>query len=217
MGLFDFFKPKPKPATDESPGSLNDFKFYYLYGLVNTNPNFSLRDKDIADELYKSVIGKHGGILIGNSLHPYSIVDKDGCSIWQFAFIYTFHNFPETMRKVINGELMLTDLASKFNEVLVWPDTRLTYEESPVFGKAVPFIIPFVVHTTERNLVFDRRILDELRLKGDAHNYLEELNIILKKFMHHTAFAIGLDEFNHENPKKMIDNFMNVKEHFKLS
>ena len=209
MGIFNLFGKKSKETLKKEK---NVF-YFYLYGFVRSNPNFQFKSQDLAEKLFKKIIGEKGGIIVGNSFYPYSLIDKDGMSVWEFATLYLLKNEPNFKNELNNdNNLTLLELSSKFGEINLWnDDTRLTFEENPFFGKAVPFIIPFIVFDHKRDTNFDKMILKELKENQHAQNYIDEINIILKEFMHETTFTLGFDEFNKENKSKLIDNFIKAK------
>lgn len=210
MSIFNIFK--KKTAEINKPEELDKIMYFYIYGFVKSNPNFKFIDQSLADKLFKKVIGDKGGIIISNSFYPYCLIDEDGVSVWDFAFLYLLNNNPNFKEDLKNKDLILLELSAKFNNIILWEDdTRLTYEENPFFGNAVPFIIPFVVYDTKRDTNFDKMILKELKENGDAQNYIDEITTILKEFMPETTFTLGFDEFDRTNKSKLIDNFINAK------
>jgi hypothetical protein len=209
MGLFDRFR---KKIIEDKVSDEEKIMYYYVYGFVKSDPNYSFKDQDFGDKLFKKVIGEKGAIIIGNSLHPYCLVDKDAVSIWDYAFLYLLQNVPTFREDLINKERFLLELSSKFNQVILWEDdTRLTFEDNPIFGRAVPFVIPFVVFDKTRDTNFDKMISIELKQNGHAHKYLNEVNLILKEFMHESVFTLGFDEFKRENKNQVIENFIQAK------
>jgi hypothetical protein len=212
MGIFNFGKTRKKEQTVEPP-SFSEFKCYYLYGFVNRDPSFSLRDQKIAGKIYRNIIGEQGGVFIGNSLHPYCIVNIEGRTIWQYAYIHILYNKLEDFDRIRNDrQLLLMDLSPKFRESIPWdPQLLLTTEESPFFSTKVPFVLPFLVWDKHRNTVFDRRITEELVNQQHAHDYLEEINGMLKEFMQGAVVVIGFDEFIGGSEQKMITNFIEAK------
>ena len=81
MGIFDLFKSKGKLNSSEpikeperKSDSLTNFNCFYLFGLTD-NPNRQSNDVKSFENLYENVIGNIGGIIIGNSFHPYQIIN----------------------------------------------------------------------------------------------------------------------------------------------
>ena len=44
------------------------------------------------ENLYENVIGNMGGIIIGNSFHPYQIVNPKGTTIWHASYVQLYLN-----------------------------------------------------------------------------------------------------------------------------
>jgi hypothetical protein len=215
MGLFDFFK-KNRIAESDNTISLSNFNYYYLYGFTD-NPNNVAADKQLFGELYHKVIGDIGGIAINNSFHPYFIVNKKGTTVWSAAYVkmYVNQDHDEAFRNIrVNNAIYTIDAAPMFLEVNVWPDTRLTYDENPLFSRYVPFIIPFLVYNSKQEMRWDYEIAKGVAEKGNASDYVEYINNAIRFFMPEPAFIIGFDEFDETNPSGLIDNFINCKEMF---
>lgn len=215
MGLFDLFKPKQVVAPG-NPTPLTSFKSYYLYGFTN-NPNTVATDKQLVGELYRKVIGDIGGIAITNSFHPYYIVNQKGTTAWNAAYVNVYVNEKqdEFSRNIqTNKAIYMVDMGPIFTEVNVWPDTRLTYEENPLFSRYVPFIIPFLVHNPDKEIRWDYEIAKGIAEKGNASKYVEHITNSIRFFMPEPAFVIGFDEFDETNPSGLIDNFINCKKMF---
>lgn len=218
MGFFNKLfgnKQEQTSKTALEPENTEQIRYYYLYGFVNTNPNYSFTNEDLAKRIYQKIIGSNGGVMINGSFHPYCVVNAKGVNIWDAAHILSKHNNENLINDLREGNLFFFDLASQFNQLLLWrDDTRLTFEENPLFGKVVPFLIPFLVLDKGRDTYFDQRIVTELNEQGHAHNYLEEINTLLKEFMHESVFVLGFDEVNPVNKHAIIDNFVNAKKLF---
>ncbi|UGS24470.1 hypothetical protein [Flavobacterium channae] len=223
MGIFDIFKNKDKihsknqnSENEKVNDSMVNFECYYLFGLTD-NPNRTSKDSKSFNELYENVIGKNGGIIIGNSFHPYQIVNPKGTTIWQASYVklYVNENKDEVFKSIINENAKyLVDLEKTFNEINVWPDTRLTYEENPIFSKYVPFIIPFLVYKSEEQPKWDLELNIQIALNGHATNYVNSINELTRFLMPEPSFILGFDEFDEQNPSKLIENFLNCKTMF---
>ncbi|QMW01094.1 hypothetical protein [Spirosoma foliorum] len=112
-------------------------------------------------ELYRKVIGDIGGIAITNSFHPYYIVNQKGTTVWNAAYVNVYINEKqdEFSRNIqTNKAIYMVDMGPIFTEINVWPDTRLTYEENPLFSRYVPFIIPFLVYNPDKEIRWDYEI-----------------------------------------------------------
>lgn len=221
MGILNLFKKKePINTTNEDDNgelpSLSDFKFYYLYGFT-AQPNQVSADFDQFNVLYKLVIGQIGGVAITNSYHPYFIVNPKGTTVWAAAYIKLYIN--EKKGEVFNNistaaAIYGVDTSPILKDMHVWPDTRLTNAENPVFSKYVPFIIPFLVSASHPELNWDKEINSGMATKGNATVYVEQVNAAIKFFMPPPAFIIGFDEFDENNPSGMIDKFIECKSMF---
>ena len=85
---------------------------------------------------------------MANTFHPYQLVNPAGISVWYTAYAQfyaqpnRFELFAEmTLEK---AQFVLVPPAS-FAEFHVWPDTRLTSDENPIFSRFIPFVIPFQI------------------------------------------------------------------------
>lgn len=221
MGILSLFKKKQPVSitTEDDAGelpSLSDFKFYYLYGFTD-QPNQVSADFDQFSELYKLVIGQIGGVVITNSYHPYFIVNAKGTTVWAAAYIKLYINEKkgEVFNNIITTDAIYgVDTSPILKDRHIWPDTRLTNAENPVFSKYVPFIIPFLVSATTNELNWDKEINSGIS-KGNAADYVEKVTAAIKFFMPQPAFIIGFDEFEENNPSGMIDKFIQCKSMFK--
>jgi hypothetical protein len=212
MGLFDFFKPKPFEGNDAII-ALSSLRAYYLYGFTQ-QPNQVAPDKQLFGELYRLVIGDSGGIAISNSFHPYFIVNPKGTTVWNAAYVmvYTNDSKAEVFDSIRTQKAICTlDLSPLFREVNVWPDTRLTYEENPLFETYSPFVIPFLVDSQDRVPRWDTELAQRVGQQGHATDYVEQVTNAIQFFMAEPAFVIGFDEFDEQNPSDLITNFINCK------
>jgi hypothetical protein len=192
---------------------MGDFSFYYLYGFTN-NPNLASNNFQAFNELYQLVIGPIGGVCIANACHPYFTINAKGLTVWGDAYVKLAvnNNAAEIFRNIKNEHAVYsTNISAVFNQMNIWPDTRLTYEENPAFSKYVPFIIPFLVHKSEEALHWDTAISNGVATKGNATAYVEQVNNAIRFFMPAPAFIIGFDEFDETNPSGVIDKFIACK------
>ena len=217
MGLFDLFKKKEQPQDSigkvRDTISLSNFKFYYLYGFTD-KPNQNSNDPNKFNELYKLVIGQIGGVAITNSYHPYFIVNQKGTTVWATAYVKLYMNNKkdEIFDTILNDNAVyMIDTSEIFKEINIWPDTRLTYDENPIFSKYVPFIIPFLIADTDKQLNWDKEINLGIATTGHASEYVEKVSRAINFFMPGPAFIIGFDEFDDKNPSSLVDNIINCK------
>lgn len=219
MGLFDLFKSKDKhlptqQTTQTAPKeALVNFECYYLYGLTN-HPFRQSNDFKLFLELYKKVIGTNGGIIIASSFHPYQLINPKGTNVWQAGYVQLYLNNKkeEAFKSIINDNgQFLVDPSAAFNEIMVWPDTRLTNEENPIFSKYIPFVIPFLVYKPTKELNWEIEISMEMATMGNASNYVEQITNLTRFIMPEPSFILGFDKFDETNPSRLIDNFINCK------
>jgi hypothetical protein len=219
MGLFDIFKNKDKStaiqpnAQTEKKDSLTNFECFYLYGLTDV-PFRQSKDFAAFGELYKNVIGLKGGIIIGSSFHPYQIVNPKGTTVWHVGYIqlYSSNQKDEAFNAIINENgILLVDPSSAFKSLNVWPDTRLTSDENPIFSKYVPFVIPFLVYGSDNQPKWDAEIHLGMTTKGNASDYVESVTKLTRFLMPEPSFILGFDKFDETNPSQLIDNFINCK------
>jgi hypothetical protein len=219
MGLFDIFKNKEtyttvQPITQSAQkDALVNFDCYYLYGLTN-NPYRQSNDFKSFGELYKNVIGLKGGIIIGSSFHSYQLVNSKGTTVWQAGYVQLYLNNKkeEAFNAIINDNgLFLVDPSAPFKDIMVWPDTRLTNDENPIFSKYVPFVIPFLVYKTDDQTNWDTEIALGMATKGNASEYVGQITNLTRFIMPEPSFVLGFDKFDEANPSGLIDNFINCK------
>lgn len=220
MGIFSIFKSKEKlnsndpiKEPEKKFDSITNFNCFYLFGLTD-NPNRQSNDVKSFESLYKNVIGDSGGIIIGNSFHPYQIVNPKGTTIWHASYVKLYLN--EDKENAFNSIAnengrFLVDLGTSFNQLNVWPDTRLTYEENSIFSKYVPFIIPFLVYKNDEQIKWDQELNIEIALNGHASKYVESITNLTRFMMPEPSFILGFDEFDEQNPSKLIENFIKCK------
>ena len=219
MGLFDMFKSNDKTTVAMQPeqsvqnDSLLNFESYYLYGLTD-DPYRQSKDFKSFGELYRKTIGLKGGIVIGSSFHPYQLVNRKGTTVWQASYLQLFVNKQkeEAFNAIANGNgLFFVDPSSAFKDIVVWPDTRLTSEESPIFSKYVPFVIPFLVYKMKEQTTWDVEIALGLKTKGNASAFVGQITNLARFLMPEPSFILGFDQFYETNPSRLIDNFINCK------
>ncbi len=220
MGLFDIFRKKDIKVENKQSNesatkndSLTNFDYFYLYGLTD-NPYRQSKDIKEFNNLYNKLIGDKGGIIIGSSFHPYQLVNPKGTTAWQAAYLQLYVNEKkdEAFNAIINENgQFLVDPSSAFKDINVWPDTRLTFDENPIFSKYVPFVIPFLVYKSNTQTQWDLDLNVEIALKGHASEFVNTITNSIRFFMPEPSFILGFDEFYEQNPSSVIDNFINCK------
>jgi hypothetical protein len=189
---------------------LTEFTCYYLYGLTD-NPFRQSSDIEAFKALYKLVIGEQGGLLIGSSFHPYQLITPKGTTVWQAAYVQTQLDGEAgaVMDSIIpKNRQLLVDPSPAFKSLNIWPDSRLSFEENPVFSKYVPFIVPFLVHKTSEPIQWDLQIEKAMKAHGNPGDYVNSVTEALRFLMPSPSFVLGFDEFNEENPSKLIEHFI---------
>lgn len=219
MRLFDIFKNIDKQASSTQTSlktqkdAMVNFNCYYIYGLTD-NPFRQSYDFESFRKLYKKVIGVKGGIVISSSFHPYQLVNPKGTTVWQAAYVELYSNDKKdaVFNAIINdNRLFFADPSLTFQDIMVWPDTRLTNDENPVFSKFVPFVIPFLVYNPTEELNWDNEIALGIKTNGNASDYVEQITQMTRFLLPEPSFVLGFDEFDEKNPSKLIDNFINCK------
>ncbi|MFD2717872.1 hypothetical protein ACFST9_04050 [Hymenobacter monticola] len=199
------------PAAPTGP-SLNDFASFYLYGLTN-QPYQQSSDLTKFGELYNLVIGKHGGLGIASSFHPYQLVNQAGITVWYTAYAQ-FYAQPNRLQMFAEMTLEKAQFVvvppASFAEFHLWPDTRLTTDENPIFGRFVPFVIPFLVRKDPELLRWDAEFADGDKNRLNA--YLKEVNAAIKFVQPAPAFVLGFGEFDEQQPEQLIEKFLSCRD-----
>jgi hypothetical protein len=201
------------PASPTGP-SLNDFASFYLYGLTN-QPYQQSTDLTKFGELYNLVIGNHGGLGIASSFHPYQLVNPAGLTVWYAAYaqFYAQPNRLELFAEMtVEKASFVTVPPASFAEFHIWPDTRLTTDENPIFGRFVPFVIPFLVRKDPESLRWDAEFA---AAEGDNRRirpYLDAVNAAIKFVQPAPAFVLGFGEFDEQQPELLIETFLSCRD-----
>ncbi|MBH8569575.1 hypothetical protein KB206_11820 [Microvirga sp. STS02] len=201
------------PASPTGP-SLNDFASFYLYGLTS-QPYQQSTDLAKFGELYNLVIGNHGGLGIASTFHPYQLVNQAGISVWYAAYaqFYAQPNRLEMFAEmtVEKASFVVVPPAS-FAEFHVWPDTRLTTDENPIFGRFVPFVIPFLVRKDPELLRWDKEFAAAEGDKNRISPYLKTVNEAIHFVQPAPAFILGFGEFDEQQPEQLIEHFVSCRD-----
>jgi len=194
--------------------SLTDFASFYLYGLTD-NPYRQSDDLAAFGRLYELVIGPHGGVGLASTFHPYQLVNLKGVTAWYAAYaqLYAQPGRDELFRTIADEQARyVVQPPASFAEFHVWPDTRLTSPENPVFSRYIPFVLPFLVHKSEAPLRWDATIAARQEQPDIVQAYLETVNNALRFVQPAPAFVLGFDEFNEQQPELMIERFMSMRD-----
>ena len=206
--------PDTAPATPPTGPSFTDFASFYLYGFTN---QLYQQSADLAKfgELYHQVIGAHGGLGIASSFHPYQLVNQEGVTVWYAAYaqLYTQPNRLDLFAEMTleKAQFVVVPPAS-FAEFHIWPDTRLTTDENPIFGRFMPFVIPFLVRKDPDALRWDAEFAAANGSQARINTYLETVNQAIKFVQPTPAFVLGFAEFDEQHPEKLIENFLNCRD-----
>lgn len=204
-------------STSATPGaapSLTDFASFYLYGL-SSQPYRQSASIEQFGRLYDLVVGAHGGVSIGSSFHPYQLVNPAGVTVWYAAYAQLY---AQPDRAALFGAMadeqarFLVAPPASFGEFHVWPDTRLTSAENPVFSHYIPFVLPLLVRKGPAPLRWDAELAAAEGNKAAFGRYLDAVNAAIRFVQPAPAFVLGFDEFDEAQPGKLIDHLMSVKD-----
>ena len=201
------------PSASPTGPSLNDFASFYLYGLTS-QPYQQSTDLTKFGELYNLVIGQHGGLGIASTFHPYQLVNRAGITVWYAAYaqFYTQPNRLELFAEMTleKAQFVVVPPAS-FAEFHVWPDTRLSTDENPIFGRFVPFVIPFLVRKDPELLRWDKELASG-REKPRVSAYLKAVNEAIKFVQPAPAFVLGFGKFDEQQPEQLVEKFVSCRD-----
>lgn len=202
------------PAPTPSLPPLTEFASFYLYGL-SPNPYLQSADREQFGQLYDLVIGAHGGVSLGSSFHPYQLVNPSGVTVWYAAYaqLYAQPNRAALFAAMADEQArFLVAPPASFAEFHVWPDTRLTSAENPVFSHYIPFVLPFLVRIGPAALRWDAEFA---AAEGDAARvqpYLEAVTAAMRFVQPAPAFVLGFGEFDEQQPERLIEEFMSCRD-----
>ncbi|RYY09406.1 MAG: hypothetical protein EOO36_22305, partial [Cytophagaceae bacterium] len=205
----------PSPAALPS---LTDFASFYLYGLTN-QPYQQSTDVEKFGQLYNLTVGEHGGVALSSSFHPYQLVNQAGVTVWYAAYaqLYSQPNRAELFAAMADEQArFVVAPPASFSEFHVWPDTRLTSTDNPVFSHYIPFVLPFLVRKGPAALRWDAELAAAEGAAGTTADcfapYLEAVQAAIRFVQPAPAFVLGFDEFDEQHPERLIDNFMSMRD-----
>ena len=206
----------PTSSSASNPAaapSLTDFASFYLYGLTD-NPYQQSTDLAKFGQLYNLVIGEHGGVGLASSFHPYQLVNQVGVTVWYAAYAQLYAQpdragLFEAMAKE-QARFVVAPPAS-FAEFHVWPDTRLTSPENPVFSHYIPFVLPFLVRKGPATLRWDAELAAADGHRERFGTYLDAVNQAIRFVQPSPAFVLGFGEFDEQHPERLIERFMDCR------
>ena len=203
------------PAASAPTGpSLTDFASFYLYGLTN-QPYQQSADLTKFGELYNLVIGQHGGLGMASTFHPYQLVNPAGLTVWYAAYAQFYaqpNRFELFAEMTLEKAQFVVVPPASFAEFHVWPDTRLTTDENPIFGRFVPFIIPFLVRKDPELLRWDKEFAAAEGDKNRISPYLKAVNAAIKFVQPAPAFVLGFGEFDEQQPELLVEKFLSCRD-----
>ena len=202
------------PAAAPAGPTLADFVCFYLYGLTN-QPYRQSADVVRFGELYTLVIGNHGGLGTAGSFHPYQLVSAAGISVWYTAYaqLYAQANRLKLFAEMtVEKTSFVVEPPASFAEYHVWPDTRLTTDENPIFGRFVPFVIPFLVRKDPGLLNWDKEFATADGDNRRVRPYLDAVNAAIKFVQPAPAFVLGFGEFDEQQPELLIEKFLSCRD-----
>jgi hypothetical protein len=194
--------------------SLTDFASFYLYGLTD-NPYRQSDDLAAFGRLYELVIGAHGGVALASSFHPYQLVNPKGVTAWYAAYaqLYAQPERDELFRTIADEQARyVVAPPASFADFHVWPDTRLTTPENPVFSRYIPFVLPFLVQKGPAPLRWDATFAAGEEQPDLVQAYLDSVNQAIRFVQPSPAFILGFDEFDEQQPERMIERFMSMRD-----
>ena len=206
--------PNSLPTAAHTGPSLTDFACFYLYGFTNY-PYQQSADLAKFGELYSLLIGNHGGLGIASSFHPYQLVNEAGVSVWYTAYaqLYTQPNRLELFAEMtVERASFVVASPASFAEFHLWPDTRLTTDENPIFGRFAPFVIPFLVRKDPELLRWDAEFTAAEGGNSRLRSYLDAVNAATKFVQPAPAFVLGFDEFDERRPEQLIEKFLSCRD-----
>ena len=194
--------------------TFTDFACFYLYGFSN-HPYQQSADLAKFGELFSLVIGEHGGVGIAGTFHPYQLLGPGDLSVWYAAYaqLYAQPNRFELFAEMTleKAQFVLVPPAS-FAEFHLWPDTRLTTDENPIFGRFVPFVIPFLVRKDPELLRWDKEFTAAENDKNRISPYLKAVNAAIKFVQPAPAFVLGFGEFDEQQPELLVEKFLSCRD-----
>jgi hypothetical protein len=208
--MFASSSASPNPAALPS---LTDFACFYLYGLTN-NPYQQSTDLEKFGQLYRLVLGEHGGVGLASSFHPYQLVNPAGVTVWYAAYaqLYAQPNRAALFEAMADEQArFVVAPPASFSEFHVWPDTRLTSPENPVFSHYIPFVLPFLVRKGPAPLRWDAELAQAEGEAARLQPYLDAVNQAIRFVQPSPAFVLGFGEFDEQQPERLIERFMDCR------
>jgi len=190
-----------------------DFACFYLYGLTS-QPYRQSTDLEKFGALYALVIGNHGGVGLSSSFHPYQLVSEAGLTVWYTAYaqLYAQPNRAALFEAMTDEQARyVVAPPASFGAFHVWPDTRLTSAENPIFSHYIPFVLPFLVRKGPAPLRWDAELAAAEGDPARLQPYLDAVHAAMQFVQPAPAFVLGFGEFDEQQPERLIERFMDVR------
>jgi len=190
--------------------TLSSFRKEYLWGFTQGNPMRHSTDKDAFYKLIHLLTGDNATVTIGASFHPYQLLDKDGKDIWTTLYEVIEQNKFCDYNELIEQKFFfhMNPPGPEAFPIQKWKDTRLFHEVNPEFARLVPFVIPYLTHNNGEQPVWLMKLHEGITTKGNAHEFITEVNQASRFIMPEPSFIIGFEEFHVNNPNKMVGHFV---------
>lgn len=193
---------------------LSSFRKEYIWGFTQGNPMHHSTDKEAFYKLIHLLTGDSAVVTIGASFHPYQLLDSRDVDIWASVYNIIQENnycdFNELVGK--NDFFHMNPPGANAFPIRKWKDTRLFHEVNPEFARLVPFVIPYLVHENGSQPLWLKKLQEGILAKGNAQEFITEVNEASRFIMPATSFVIGFEEFHAHNPHKMINHFVDFLE-----
>jgi hypothetical protein len=199
----------PSAAGPTGP-TPNDFASFYLYGFT-TDPYRQAADLTQFGELYNLVVGTHGGFALASTFHPYQVLTPEGVSVWYAAYAQ-FYAQPNRIElfgaMTLEQAQFVLQPPTSFAAYHVWPDARLSPAANPVFGRYIPFVLPFLVRKSPDALRWDAEIAAANDDRERIGWYRDAVNEAISFIQPAPAFVLGFGQFDEQHPEQLIDKFL---------
>lgn len=191
--------------------TLSSFRKEYIWGFTQGNPMRHSTDKDAFYQLIHKLVGNNPTITIGASFHPYQLVDAAGKDIWELTYeIIESNKYCDYDHLIAEKSFFhMNPPGAQAFPIVKWEDKRLYHEVNPEFGRLVPFVIPYLTFDDGTQPLWLDKLHEGIKEKGNAQEYVTEINTASRFIMPEPTFIIGFDEFHAHNPRPLVSNFVN--------
>jgi hypothetical protein len=190
---------------------ISHLKKGFLWGFTQGDP---MKHSNSTQEFYKLinlVSGQNGTVTIGASFHPYQLINDKNEDLWEQLFNVIKANKFCDLGEIIREKhfFHMNPPSKEYFKINVWNDERLLTDYNPEFGTYVPVIIPYLTFENGKEPFWLTQINEEVKKSGNAHNYLDKINNGSKFLLPEPTFIVGFGEFDKNNLKGTVDNFVN--------